>query len=361
MDENTSPVRPRQVPFNPSRRPPIYRKVCVRVHGDDKYRKLTPVLPSGQSLWLWLLVTDESTAMPGLMKLGKAGAAEELGWSVAAFAKHFAELEAQGMALADWDARVIWLPNALKHNLPDNPSIVKGWDYSFDMIPECPLKHRAWVKLLAELEQVAGSWKGQTLETYVSWFRDWFPEPGGARQQTLPDTVSDTLSDTVSQTVPDIGTVSGTGTGTVSGTGTGKKDVRRKAAEPLISQDSIFESYWADESFERHGWGKTSASAEWLRFHEWYQGNGGDYAGYPHRIARKVTFQQWLKHKPPFARSKQAVDEQRAILEEQTGHSRLHPKTWINQHRWEDEKPTAKKGGKMSAFEAFKALEAESE
>src|ERR1019366_5156709 len=52
----------------------------------------------------------------------------------------FAEVFQQGMAKADWGNRVVWVPNAIKHNQPANPNVVKSWATELDLIPECELK-----------------------------------------------------------------------------------------------------------------------------------------------------------------------------------------------------------------------------
>ena len=77
-----------------------YRKVEVRTWGDEKFRKLSPMLPSGQGLWLYLMTGPHTTAIPGLSRVGRAALAEELGWTQEAFDKAFAEVFEQDMAKA---------------------------------------------------------------------------------------------------------------------------------------------------------------------------------------------------------------------------------------------------------------------
>lgn len=121
----------------------IWRKISVEMHNDARYLALTPVQPSGRALWHHLLFGPHTTSLPGLAKIGRAAMAEELGWSLEAFDEAFREVEAQGMAVADWHARVVWLPNAIRHNLPSSPNVVKSWRRYWNSIPDCELKRLA--------------------------------------------------------------------------------------------------------------------------------------------------------------------------------------------------------------------------
>jgi len=46
------------------------------------------------------------------------------------------------MAEADWKARVISFPNAIKHNPPESPYAILNWKSFIDEIPECELKEK---------------------------------------------------------------------------------------------------------------------------------------------------------------------------------------------------------------------------
>jgi hypothetical protein len=131
-----------------------YRKVEVRTYGDEKFCKLSRVLPSGQSLWIYLITGPHTTSVPGLFRAGRAALAEELGWSQEAFDKAFQEVFREGMAKADWNSRVVWIPNAIKHNAPENPNVVKGWATELDLIPECALKVEALDAIGKHLESM---------------------------------------------------------------------------------------------------------------------------------------------------------------------------------------------------------------
>ena len=126
-----------------------YRKIDVRLWGDERFQALTPAQPCGQALWLYLLTNPNTNSIPGLFRSGEAAMAEELGWPLKAFREAFAEVMVQGLAKADWKARVVWLPNALKYNKPESLNVVIGWGVSWDEIPECRIKVEAYQSLKA--------------------------------------------------------------------------------------------------------------------------------------------------------------------------------------------------------------------
>lgn len=120
-----------------------YRKVLCRMHSDGKFMALSKPQPNGQSLWQYLITGPHTTSVPGLFMAGEAQLAEALQWPLVGFRKAWAEIETLDMGRADWKARVVWLPNAIRHNAPENPNVVKGWSASLDEIPECHLKYEA--------------------------------------------------------------------------------------------------------------------------------------------------------------------------------------------------------------------------
>lgn len=129
-----------------------YRKVLTRMHADEKFRELSKPKPNGQTLWQYLITGPHTTSVPGLFTAGEAGMAEALDWPLAGFRRAWGEIESRGMAQADWKARVVWLPNAVRHNPPESPNVVRGWRAAIDEITECALKRRALDELQAFLE-----------------------------------------------------------------------------------------------------------------------------------------------------------------------------------------------------------------
>ena len=130
-----------------------FRKIDPRIWGDQKFMGLSPLAPSGQALWLYFLTNPFIDVVPGLFAAGEAMLAEALGWPLERFRELFAELSGKGMAKADWKARLVWLPNAIRYNFPPNCNVVLGWGRALHELPECPLKTEAVQALRAALAQ----------------------------------------------------------------------------------------------------------------------------------------------------------------------------------------------------------------
>ncbi len=131
-----------------------HRKIDVRMWGDSKFRALSRSKPNAQTLWIYLLTGPHTTSIPGLFSAGEAGLAEAIGWPLSGFRAAFAEIESQGMARADWDARVVWIRRAVVYNFPESPNVVKSWRPYLDEIAECPLKAEACDVLRAALADI---------------------------------------------------------------------------------------------------------------------------------------------------------------------------------------------------------------
>lgn len=110
--------------------------------GDDRFTELTPMKPSGQALWLYLLTGPHCTIIPGLfVGMGVRTLADRLKWRTREVSHHWSEIESLRMAEADWDAGIIWLPKGFQHNEPANPNVVTGWRSV--PLPQCDLVRRA--------------------------------------------------------------------------------------------------------------------------------------------------------------------------------------------------------------------------
>lgn len=121
-----------------------YRKVESQTWTDEKFCALSPMPPSGQGLWLYLLTGPRTCIVPGLLMAGRAAMAEELGWPQEAFDEAFAEAFQLGMVKADWKARLVWLPNALREsNKPESLNVAIAWRKEFNLLPNCDLKRAA--------------------------------------------------------------------------------------------------------------------------------------------------------------------------------------------------------------------------
>jgi hypothetical protein len=144
-----------------------YRKIDVRIWGDEKFRELSRMEPSGQALWIYLLTNPESHSIPGLFRSGEASIAESLCWDLKDFRKAFAEVFAKGLAEADWNARVVWIPNAIKYNRPENPNVVKSWAAHWDVIPECYLKQKALFQAVLRMEDFTEGFRKAFAEAFA--------------------------------------------------------------------------------------------------------------------------------------------------------------------------------------------------
>ena len=56
------------------------------------------------------------------------------------------------MVKVDWEARLVWLPQAKKYNRPESPNVVRSWRDHWDNVPECALKVEAYHALKAFTE-----------------------------------------------------------------------------------------------------------------------------------------------------------------------------------------------------------------
>lgn len=190
-----------------------YRRVSPAVWSDEKFGALSRPKPNAQTLWLYLLTCNQRTIIPGLIRdVGPATLAECLGWPVKTLLHCWREIEAAGMAQADWQARLIWQPNGIKHEPPENGNQVIGWRSAFDELPACALAAKV----------------RETLERFLTAERPEWVKHWGTVAQTVPPTVTQTATETVSK--QGTGTRTRTGAGARTGAGSGELDA---AAAPV--------------------------------------------------------------------------------------------------------------------------------
>lgn len=134
-----------------------FRKVDGGTWGDARFVSLTQ---DAKFLWLYLLTGPHVTSLPGLFTIGRSALAEAMGWTTRRLDERLDELtkthpdHPHPMVKVDWKSRVMWLPNAAKHNRPTHPRTIDGWRGHVACIPECSLKHEA----VANLRQYVVSW-----------------------------------------------------------------------------------------------------------------------------------------------------------------------------------------------------------
>jgi hypothetical protein len=129
----------------------IYRRLSVRMYSDEKFMRLSPLLPSGQGLWVYLITGPHTSAIPGVFVVGRAALAETLNWPFEAFSKAFDEVIAEGLAQFDERTRLWFIPNAIHHNMPANPNVVRSWRAAWALLPECDMRGVIAIQLEAAL------------------------------------------------------------------------------------------------------------------------------------------------------------------------------------------------------------------
>src|SRR6187402_44003 len=133
----------------------IYRRTSVRMYFDERFRRLSPLLPSGQSLWIYLITGPHTGPIPGVFQAGRAALAEALEWEQKAFDKAFDEVLREGLIEFDPKTRLCFILNALRHNVPPNPNVVKSWRAHWLLLPECAMRDRIYDHLSATLYEVS--------------------------------------------------------------------------------------------------------------------------------------------------------------------------------------------------------------
>ena len=112
-----------------------YRKIDPRIWNDEKFASLSH---EGQRMFLFVLTHPSMTSL-GAFRISREGMAAELGLDEKGFTEPFAELLRKGLLMYDERVFLVFAPNFLKYNAPENPNVVKGWGTALDFLPECPL------------------------------------------------------------------------------------------------------------------------------------------------------------------------------------------------------------------------------
>lgn len=139
-----------------------YSKVDSRLWLDRKFNALSE---RARYLWLFLLTGPDVTSLPGVLVGGIGHFAEILGWSKRKFVQAFGELEELGMAVADFENRVVWLPKAATYNPPQSPNVIVSWGTLWDLVPECGLKAQIWRHLRAAVQAMSEAFRAAFAES----------------------------------------------------------------------------------------------------------------------------------------------------------------------------------------------------
>jgi len=119
---------------------------------NPKFRKIEPAFwtdekmslqePDVKYLALYLLSSPHSNAA-GCYYLPPGYACADLGWTIEQFTQAIKKLEDIGFALYDVQARVVFLPNYLRHNRPENPKSLQTIQNALAFLPHCELTEQA--------------------------------------------------------------------------------------------------------------------------------------------------------------------------------------------------------------------------
>ena len=135
-----------------------YRVISSQLWADGKFRSLSPLQPSGQAMWLYLLTRPRNHNIPGVVVATAEMLAAELGWPLRSLREAFAESFQKGMARVDSGAPnvpLIWLPRAPYHDPPQSPNVVRSWARYWPEVPECSLKNEIFGELKAFVKPYA--------------------------------------------------------------------------------------------------------------------------------------------------------------------------------------------------------------
>jgi hypothetical protein len=131
-----------------------YNRVNPVLWDDEKFLELDDL--SGK-LWLMLLTGPLVTALPGLQRGGLYSLCDVLRRPIEQVEASVQALRDLGMIEIDARRRVIWIPNAPKHNPAESPNHLKAWWNRWNEIPDCPLKfqHVEHLKKHARLDKAS--------------------------------------------------------------------------------------------------------------------------------------------------------------------------------------------------------------
>ena len=178
-----------------------YRQLDAGLWGNAKFRSLSAAPPNAQTLWIYLLTGEHTQGMPGLFNVGITAIAEVLEWPPEELRRALNELTERGMARVDERARVIYLPNALKHQPPHNLKHLQGWAKEYRRIPDCELKI-IWLKALTAFAQDRGTLWIEALEAGFGVVADTVSGQANGVADTVSGQAADTVCDTVSAPNP---------------------------------------------------------------------------------------------------------------------------------------------------------------
>lgn len=280
-----------------------YAVIRTSIHADWKYLNLKP----NEKLVFLTLLTHTHTTAVGTIQTNAHMLAALTGLTQRATQQALKALGKNQMVYqVNGAAQVIWIPNYLKHNPPENPNQIKGWAKVLPYIPQCPLKFQI-LKACYDL----ASQKGRE-------FKDAFPESSKKEMEMLGKSFDSAGSETLKQTLP----------GTLQ--------------EPIPK--SVISNQYSVTSKEHMVKPESDTLEEgFSRFWEIW----------PRKVAKAAAKRAWDKLAPDDELQQtifQAVTRQKKGWKDPQYIP--HPATWLNGSRWEDEDTTQDTAARKKAMAA---------
>lgn len=167
-----------------------YRKSNPAKWNDPRFRALPKPVPSSRYLYWFLRLGPQTGIVPGLYEARAGGLADYLGWDRDGFDQAFAELEQQDLARADWEAGLVWVPDAIEDDHPQSLNAAKSWGAALAELPDCQLKNEAYQYVLAFADGIREGLREGIREAIAEGFRKACPTQITDNRSQIPDTRS---------------------------------------------------------------------------------------------------------------------------------------------------------------------------
>lgn len=189
----------------------IYRKIDCRISNDKKFRELSV---EGKLAWYTILSRRDLAPIGAFKASFESLAIEQRGNEYLnkgfekafgeAFLEALYELSSKGLIKYDPEAFLIYVPNFLRFNFPENPNVVKSWNSVLDSLPECDLTNYALAKsteiiLNSQKDSFFKALPKEFVEAFEKGYSKGFPEDFGkglAKQEQEQEQEQETYTHT---------------------------------------------------------------------------------------------------------------------------------------------------------------------
>ena len=116
---------------------PIYRTLPGSFWDSRQWTSVTPEATDARLLLVWLAVGPVQRAVPGVLRIGEGGIADNMGWTIERTRTVMQQLEDLGVLQFDQAAQLVWMPWRIEHE-PPNAATVGGstWRSVFERWPQ---------------------------------------------------------------------------------------------------------------------------------------------------------------------------------------------------------------------------------